>query len=179
MSLVNMSLGLKDLIAPAVAVAAVAVGIWQYRLTSQSEFTKPLREAQLRLYQEASLAASQIATLQHESPEWAKAKQNFLGLFYGPLAIFEDFDHVAGRNDKKLSVELAMIIFKSCMDDEQLCKELDSSPKKLSLALAHSCRESLGRMWGYTLKQLEGDYQKNALEYWNKLQAREVAKNSP
>jgi hypothetical protein len=172
MSLVNMSVDLKDLIGPAVAVAAVAAGIWQYRLTSQSEFTKPLREAQLRLYQEASLAASQIATLQHELPEWAMAKQNFLSLYYGPLAIFEDFDHVAGRNDEKLSVELAMIIFKSGMDDEQLCEELGSDLEILSLALAHSCRESLGRMWGHALKQLQGEYQKGALDYWNKLQAK-------
>jgi hypothetical protein len=171
MSLVNI-LDVKDIIGPAVAVAAVAVGIWQYRRTSQSEFTKPLREVQLKLYQEASLAASQIATLQRGSSEWAKAKQNFLSLYYGPLAIIENFDGAAGPNDEKLSVELAMIIFKSGMDDEQLCEELDSNLEDLSLALAHSCRESLGRTWGYALEQLEGKYQIDALEYWNKLQAK-------
>jgi len=173
MSPVNI-LDLKDLIGPAIAVTAVAVGIWQYRLTSQNEFTKPLREVQLRLYQEASLAASQIATLQHESPQWAKAKQNFLSLYYGPLAMIENFDRVAGL--EKLSVEKAMIIFKSGMDDEQLCNELGSSLEFLSLALAHSCRESLGRTWGYALEQLEGKYQREALDYWNKLQEREAAR---
>ena len=65
-----MSLELTDLIGPGVAVVAVAVGVWQYRLTSLREFIKPVREAQLKLYQEASSAAAQIATLQQESPEW-------------------------------------------------------------------------------------------------------------
>jgi hypothetical protein len=64
-----MSLELTDLIGPGVAVVAVAVGVWQYRLTSLREFIKPVREAQLKLYQEASSAAAQIATLQQESPE--------------------------------------------------------------------------------------------------------------
>ena len=42
----------------------------------------------------------------------------------------------------------------------------------LSLALAHSCRESLGRSWGYEVKQLEGDYQQLALAYQARLLAR-------
>jgi hypothetical protein len=42
----------------------------------------------------------------------------------------------------------------------------------LTLALAHSCRESLGRSWGHEVKQLEGDYQQLALAY----QARLVTK---
>jgi len=41
-------------------------------------------------------------------------------------------------------------------------------------AAAHSCRESLGRSWGYEVKQLEGDYQQLALAY----QARLLAKSA-
>ena len=88
-----MTFKLTDLIGPGVAVVAVAVGVWQYRLTSQSEFIRPVREAQLRLYQEASSTAAQIATFPRESSEWTKAKQEFLRLYYGPLAIVESFDH--------------------------------------------------------------------------------------
>jgi hypothetical protein len=153
-----MSLELTDLIGPGVAVVAVAVGVWQYRLTSLREFIKPVREAQLKLYQEASSAAAQIATLQQESPEWIKARQEFLRLYYGPLAIVESFDH-ATESGERLTVERAMIIFKSCLDDEKQCNELGANLSGLSLALAHSCRESLGRSWGYKVKQLEGDYQ--------------------
>jgi hypothetical protein len=168
-----MAFSLKDLIAPGVAVVAVAVGVWQYRLTSQSEFIRPVREAQLKLYQEASSAAAVLATLRHDAPDWIKAKQEFLRLYYGPLAMVEDFDHApAGPGRNSLPVEDAMVLFKSCLDDERLCNELGASLPDLSLALAHSCRESLGRSWGYALKQLEGDYQQIALDYQKKLQAR-------
>jgi hypothetical protein len=168
-----MSFAWKDLIGPGVAIAAVAVGVWQYRLTSQSEFVRPLREAQLRLYQEASSAAALIATLRPDSDEWTKAKQEFLRLYYGPLAILEDFEHVpSAPGVNRLPVEDAMVIFKSCLDDERLCNELGASLIDLSLALAHSCRESLARSWGYELKQMEGDYQQLALAYKKKLEAR-------
>ena len=128
-----MSLELTDLIGPGVAVVAVAVGVWQYRLTSLREFITPVREAQLKLYQEASSAAAQIATLQQESPEWIKARQEFLRL-YGPLAIVESFDHATDSRER-LTVEHAMIIFKSCLDDEKQCNELGANLYDLSLRL--------------------------------------------
>ncbi len=62
-----------------------------------------------------------------------------------------------------------MIIFNSCLDDEKQCNELGANLPGLSLALAHSCRESLGRSWGYKVKQLEGDYQEVALAYQKRL----------
>ncbi len=150
-----MSLELTDLIGPGVAVVAVAVGVWQYRLTSLREFIKPVRETQLKLYQEASSAAAQIATLQQESPEWIKARQEFLRLYYGPLTIVESFDH-ATESGERLTVERAVIIFNSCLDDEKQCNELGANLPGLSLALAHSCRESLGRSWGYKQGQAVG-----------------------
>lgn len=175
-----MSLKLKDIIGPIVAAVAVIAGILQYRSTSQSEFIKPVREAQLKLYEEASSAAAQIAILKRDTPEWTKSHQSFLTLYYGPLAMVEDFDHdqtkieAKANNDlnhrnSKLTVERAMILFKSCMDDEKRCTDLGTNLNELSLALAHTCRASLGRSWGYDLKQLEGDYQKIALDYQTKL----------
>ena len=101
-------------------MVAVAVGVWQYRLTFQSGFIRPVHEAELRLYQEASSAAAQIATLPRKSSEWRKTKQGFLRLYYGPLAIVENFDHATEHNER-LTVEDAMIIFKSCLDDEKQC----------------------------------------------------------
>jgi hypothetical protein len=150
----------KDVIGPTIAVLAVAVGLYQYRATSERDFVKPLRETQMRIYQEASAAAAGIATLPRESAEWKQSRNDFLRLYHGPLAIFEDFDHAS---QQKLTVELAMIIFKSAMDDNASPQILEG----LSLALAHSCRESLGTSWGYDLPQLKGEYQKRALEYWS------------
>lgn len=135
----NTSLRLKDFVSLGglgVAAVAAVVGLVEYRSTSRNEFIKPLREAQLVLYKDASSAAAQIATLQFQAPEWTKAKQDFVTLYYGPMALLEEFDHVARRDDEKLSVEEAMILFKSCMDDEQQCKELGSNLTNLSLALA-------------------------------------------
>ena len=93
-----------------------------------------------------------------------QSQQEFLRLYYGPLAIIESFDHATEHNER-LTVEDAIVIFKSCLDDEKQCNELDADLPGLSLALAHSCRESLGRSWGYEVKQLEGAYQQLAVAY--------------
>ena len=43
-----------------------------------------------------------------------------------PLAIVESFDH-ATESGERLTVERAMIIFKSCLDDEKQCNELGAN----------------------------------------------------
>ena len=158
----------KDLIGPFVAILAVAVGLWQYRVTSKRDFIIPVREAQLKLYQEASSAAAQLATLTRDTEEWKKSRDEFLRLYYGPLAIVEDFHHGPNEPDKGLTVELAMIIFKSYLDDEHGCRMAHGDPLDLSLALAHTCRQSLGDTWGYSFKQLKGEYQGFAKKYWDR-----------
>jgi hypothetical protein len=87
---------------------------------------------------------------------------------YGPFAIVESFDHATEHNES-LTVEDTMFVFKSCLDDEKQCNELDADRPGLTLALAHSCRESLGRSWRHEVKQLEGDYQQLALAYQARL----------
>jgi hypothetical protein len=87
-----------------------------------------------------------------------------------PLAIVESFDHATEHNER-LTVEDAMLVFKSCLDDEKQCNELDADLPGLSLALAPR-RESLRRSWGYEVKQLEGDYQQFALAYPARLLAK-------
>jgi hypothetical protein len=162
-----------DVAAPTIAAIAIAVGILQYRVTSQRDFTRPVREAQLRLYEEASRTAAQLATLQRGSPGWQSSYNNFIALYYGPMAMVEEFDHKPGQDDKLLTVEDAMIVFKSCLDDEKECELLGSNLKGLSLALAHTCRVSLGHSWGVEVSQLTGDYQRNAIEYRKKLRAKQ------
>ena len=92
--------------------------------------------------------------------EWKKSRDEFLRLFYGPLAIVEDRD-----------VESAMIIFKSYIDNENRCRMAGGNPENLSLALAHACRQSLGESWGYSFEQLKGRYQELASIYWDKYNA--------
>lgn len=139
---------------------AVVIGVWQYRRNSERDFIKPVREAQLKLFQEASSAAAQLATLPRNSAEWKKSRDEFLRLFYGPLAIVEDRD-----------VESAMIIFKSYIDNENRCQMAGGNAQNLSLALAHTCRQSLGESWGYSFEQLKGRYQELAANYWAEYEA--------
>jgi hypothetical protein len=42
-----------------------------------------------------------------------------------PLAIVESFDHATEHNER-LTVEDAMLVIKSCLDDEKQCNELDA-----------------------------------------------------
>lgn len=154
----NVKLPLKDQLTLIVAVAGIGFGLIQYRSTSHGEFLKPIRETQLRLYEEASSAAATLATAPKESAEWKKADADFLRLFYGPMAIVENYqEKVKSENDREVTVELAMIAFKACLDDSN-CNGSDMMPN-LSLALAHTCRISLGQSWGFTDAQLQGKYQ--------------------
>jgi hypothetical protein len=170
---------IADIAAPTIAAIAIAVGIWQYRSISQREFTKPVREAQLKLYEDASREAARLATLQRSSPEWLKSYYDFVALYYGPMAMVEEFDHGPRRDDNLLTVEDAMILFKSCLEDENECKVLGSNLVDLSLALAHTCRVSLGRSWGVTVEQLAGDYQQRAVDYRKKLLAHRKTETLP
>jgi hypothetical protein len=150
-----MTLELKDILGPAVALIAVGWGLLQYRATSKNEFIKPIREAQLRLYIDATSAAANLATLPKEGTEWQQAYNKFHQLYYGPLTIFEDYEHSTSAKETNVTVEEAMIAFKACLDDPS-CERL----KDLSLALGHTCRSSLGASWGYDVPQLQGDYQR-------------------
>ena len=154
---------LTDLLGYVGVLTAVGSGIWQYRSSSMRDFIKPLREAQLRLYEDATSTASMLATLPRNSKQWKERHSHFLHLYFGPLAIFEDFERrpaIEARQsgtqpaERKLTVEQAMIDFKRCLhrgtDDKMLTG--------LSLALAHACRESLGRSWNVRVEHLTGKY---------------------
>jgi len=153
---------LKDALPIVVAVLGILFGLLQYRSTSHDEFLKPIREAQLQLYQDASSAAATLSTAPKGSPEWKKAKGDFLRLYYGPLAIVENYEHKEGKKNEAITVERAMIAFKSCLDNTDCPNDTMLS---LSLALAHTCRISLGTSWGFSDAQLQGDYQQMIRTY--------------
>ncbi len=153
---------LKDALTILVGTIAVIVGLIQYHYTSKNEFLKPIRETQLRLYVEASSAAANLATLPRNSNGWTAAKADFNRLYYGPLAIVENYDHEQRRRDgQTVTVEQAMMAFKGCLDDSNCV--ISSMMQEYSLALAHTCRVSLGTSWGFSDAQLRGDYQKMIL----------------
>lgn len=167
----------KDVITFIGATIAVGIGLWQYHTTSRNEFLRPIREEQLKEYVEASGAAASLATLPPNTAEWQKAKADFRRLYFGPLAMFEDYQHQQsggrkGNNQKndEITVERAMIAFNSCLENKDCVGK--SEMQDLSLALAHTCRQSLGSSWGFEASQLRGDYQDLIRKY-------ETADNKP
>ena len=202
-----MPVQLSDWLGPTVAFVAVVAGMLQYRITSgrqlaqykasaESDFIKPYREAQLKLYIEASSAAARMATLKPELPEWKKSYDEFSRLYYGPMGIVADFERtpegvdaekferlrndadlanspLAGSNKVgSLTVEDAMFAFKHCLDSPEKGEDHENDLYNLSLALAHTCRESLARSWGYEIQQFkEGGYQSYAIDYLNRVKS--------
>ena len=110
------------------------------------EAQKPFLQRQQELYFAAAVAASRLATLDL-GPERDAARKRFYELYWGELSIVED----------KL-VEKAMVRFADTLDDfEQKKFDKDSGTPKVdkldlqqkSLELAHACRDSLARGFGY------------------------------
>jgi hypothetical protein len=179
-----------DVLAPLAALIAILAGLWQYRRTAREEFLKPIREAQLNLYQQASDAAALLATLKIDSDNWKKAHEDFHRLFYGSLCIVENFEHseittyrmkirsyvreattnfvkllyssdrTVVKKTQNVTVEQAMVAFQLCLNRRD-----DSKLRDLSLGLAHTCRVSLGKDWNVEVPQLDGKYQKLIEDY--------------
>ena len=128
-------------------VITFAWGVFQYirneKKQSESrriEATKPFLERQLKLYTEATQAASTIAT-SDDGAEKESALKRFWALFWGELALVEDS-----------KVEAAMVQL-----GEGLEKNLPKEKlQQLSLQLAHACRDSLAVSWG--VKQWQSHY---------------------
>jgi hypothetical protein len=163
-----MKLELKDVLGPLLTTAALIGGILQYRATTYDEFVKPVREAQLKLYEEACTKAAQVATLPSSSPVREDSRRDFLQLYYGPLTMVEDFDHGPKEKQDSLTVEDVMRVLKTCLEKED-CKDDTKAIQRLSRALARTCRESLRRSWRYEINLEEDETPKIVCEYVQKL----------
>jgi hypothetical protein len=133
-----------------IAALAFTWGVWQYFRSEREkreqrrsererdahhrriEATQPFLERQLSFYLEATRVAAIIAVSREENAV-CLATHRFKELFWGELAMVEDE-----------RVEIAMLAFKSALDDGLPAIELE----QMSLGLAHACRDSLARSWG-------------------------------
>ena len=104
------------------------------------EARKPFLERQQTLYFEAASAASKLATLEG-GVERDAARKRFYHLFWGELSVVEDE-----------LVEGAMVRFKNTLELYESGEAGKSELEQMSLTLAHSCRDSLARGWGYERK---------------------------
>lgn len=109
------------------------------------ELQNPFWQKRVQLYFDASEAAGVIAS-RPAGVERAKAEAAFWRLYLGPLAVVED-DQVEG----------AMVEIGNCLNKTEDCDQATLS--KRALALAHSCRQSIGDTWRLGLTELKGKYQ--------------------
>ena len=138
------------IVSPLLAIAAFFWGIYTYRdaerqqleqvsieaariaETRRIEATRPFLDKQLSLYTEATRVTAIIATSTISS-EVEAATLRFYELYWGELALVE-----------RGKVVQAMIKFREALDDNQTQDKL----VRLSLDLAHACREELAISWG-------------------------------
>jgi len=104
------------------------------------EARKPFLERQQALYFEATSAASKLSTLD-DGGEKEGARKRFYQLYWGELSVVEDE-----------LVEAAMVRFKNILEQYERGQTSKFEVERSSLVLAHSCRESLARGWGYNRK---------------------------
>jgi len=148
-----------------VLVVGLAIPFWQYVVTLEKERNeredkrkfeemqrnreveaalrearKPFLERQQALYFEATSAASKLATLDRGAERDA-AHKRFYHLFWGELSMVEDE-----------LVESAMVRFRNTLEIYESGQTDKSELELMSLELAHSCRDSLARGWGYERK---------------------------
>lgn len=155
------------LLSAILAIAGVWIGLYQFQVQQAAsarqldadrarqeadarrlrelELQNPFWQKRLQLYFEAAEAAGTIAS-QPSGPERAKAEAAFWRLYLGPLAVVEDDQ-----------VEAAMVSLGSCLDGSEPCDR--ASLSRRALALAHSCRQSVGDTWRLGLTELKGKYQ--------------------
>ena len=122
-----------------VAVGGLIWGITSFLITSrvqaetrQLEARKPFLERQLTLYTEVTQNAAILAT-SNDLDAIEQARQRFWELYWGELSMVEN-----------RGVEIAMIKFGKCLNDD--CSQEELRP--LALGLARACRESLAASWG-------------------------------
>ena len=121
------------------AGVAFCWGAYQFLLTQRGqaetrrvEATRPFLDRQLKLYTDATQAASTMATSK-SLEEVDAAKNRFFQLFWGELVMVED-----------RRVESAMVDFRDAIHTGKKGLQLEQS----SLRLARACRDSLAESWG-------------------------------
>lgn len=149
MQLLTLDQSLR-LAALAGAVGSFAWGIWvwqdksnkelaqarfesqKYAETRRIEAAKPFLERQLALFTEATRVVAQIAVAP-AAPGSDKLKARFWQLYWGELALVE-----------RGKVEAAMKAFGDALERGEPAARLS----RLSLDLAHACRDELAIAWG-------------------------------
>ena len=120
--------------------ATIIFGAYKFYDELQHSARKPFNDMQLELSVEASKAVSVLAFVDDEE-KWRKAREEFWGLYWGPLAIVED-DSVA-----RVMIEIGEKI----PIDGNVPRLPATDLKKLSIKLAKAIRNQTANSWGVGL----------------------------
>ena len=104
------------------------------------EAQKPFLQRQQELYFTATSAAAKLATLDAGADREA-ARKKFYELYWGDLSVVEDE-----------LVEKAMVQFHLKLEEFEAGTADKPELQQKSLELAHACRNSMARGWGYQRK---------------------------
>jgi hypothetical protein len=119
--------------APLGAIVVFIWGLFKFSHSNELSFKRPFWEKQLELYTEATSAAAILCSASDED-DWAKAKKEFLRLYFGPLCLVES-DEVAG----------AMKLIKTELDSTNFAERNVSILKSLCFNLGIECRKSVNQ----------------------------------
>lgn len=137
------------LVSAVIGAGTIGVGIWQFHEDSvlrstnvQFEARKPFLVKQMELCFQASEAAATLAS-STDPKNWGIAKEKFWVLYWGPLSVVEQ-----PLTGDRGPVEEQMVVFGRVLKPLQDSPKLPlSSLEKLSLSLAHQCRELIFDSW--------------------------------
>jgi len=138
----------KALIGLSIVVALVTIwtGITQYKATSARTAMAPFLEKQLSTYSNILKVVGELSASTNSSVFQAKVV-DFWALYYGPLALVEDYQ-----------VEAAMVSFGELLNEPNIDIEDPKFRNELtqrSLNLAAACRSSISKSWSLDLAPLE------------------------
>jgi hypothetical protein len=125
-----------------VAAATITVGFIQYGTTSSFTVRQPFLQKQTDLCISAADNAARLAT-SIDTDVWAKARADFLALYWGPLAVVEDVE-ASSRPVETAMVEFLRELERFPVNPTTLPLDALEQP---SLKVAHACQSILSERW--------------------------------
>ncbi len=128
-------------IAQVVALIAAVTGVYKYLDTRAREVKRPFLEKQMALYFDVCKVVATLARRDVETTERKKATERFWELYWGELSLVESG-----------SVEVIMVALGRVIElPPKVLEGKDGRDllERLSYQLAHACRASIGKGWGF------------------------------
>lgn len=122
-------------IAVALSIGGFVWGVYTFLTSSTVQSRRPFFDNQLAIYRQAIQTVQVLATSESRTDaEWKNTQRKFYQLYWGEMGFVEN-----------AAVASAMIEIDRCLQGSSCGK---SDLERLSLNLAHACRDSVAASWG-------------------------------